>query len=113
MKSIIDRINANTFLTDGGLETDMIFTKNIDLPHFAAFPMLDNPKHIHVLQNYYREYLDIAKNNGTGYILESPTWTGDINWVITNKIFSELTKRLYNALRNLKKPIKMISVIFL
>lgn len=80
MKSVIDRINANTFLTDGGLETDMIFTKNIDLPHFAAFPMLDNPKHIHMLQNYYREYLDIAKKNGTGYILESPTWRANKDW---------------------------------
>ncbi len=80
MKSINDRINANTFLTDGGLETDMIFTKNIDLPHFASFPMLDNPKHLHTLKNYYMEYLDIAKKNGTGYILESPTWRANKDW---------------------------------
>ena len=80
MKSINERINANTFLTDGGLETDMIFTKNIDLPHFAAFPLLDNPKHMNTLQMYYSAYLDVAKKNGTGYILESPTWRANKDW---------------------------------
>ena len=29
------------FLTDGGLETTLVFHRGIDLPAFAAFPLLD------------------------------------------------------------------------
>jgi S-methylmethionine-dependent homocysteine/selenocysteine methylase len=80
MKSINERIKTTTFLTDGGLETDLIFIKNIDLPHFAAFPLLDNPKHLNTLRMYFREYMEIAKRNETGYILESPTWRANTDW---------------------------------
>ena len=30
-------------LTDSGLETDLIFHHGVDLPAFAAFPLLDDP----------------------------------------------------------------------
>jgi homocysteine S-methyltransferase len=80
MKSINERIKETYFLTDGGLETDLIFIKNINLPHFAAFPLLDNPKNVHTLQEYFIEYMEIAKKNGNGYILESPTWRANTNW---------------------------------
>jgi S-methylmethionine-dependent homocysteine/selenocysteine methylase len=80
MKPINERIKTTTFLTDGGLETDLIFIKNIDLPHFAAFPLLDNPKHLNTLRAYFMEYMEIAKQKGTGYILESPTWRANTDW---------------------------------
>lgn len=80
MKSIMEKMQTMTFLTDGGLETDLIFLKNIELPHFAAFPLLDHPKYIETLKAYYTEYLEIAKQNGTGYILESPTWRANKDW---------------------------------
>lgn len=80
MKTLLEKIKASYFLTDGGLETDLIFTKNIDLPHFAAFPLLDHPKYEDVLRNYFIEYLEIAKINETGYILESPTWRANTDW---------------------------------
>ena len=80
MKSIEEIIKSTTFLTDGGLETDLVFLKNIDLPHFAAFPLLDHPVHRQTLRDYYIEYLDIAKENRTGFILESPTWRANEDW---------------------------------
>jgi len=80
MTHIVSKIKATTFLTDGGLETDLIFNKGIDLPHFAAFPLVENPKHSTVLNNYYREYMDIAKEHKTGFILESPTWRANPDW---------------------------------
>lgn len=80
MRSITERILNTPFLTDGGLETDLIFNKGIDLPHFAAFTLLDNPKHTKVLKDYYIEYLEIAKQNKIGYVLESPTWRANKDW---------------------------------
>ena len=32
------------FVTDGGLETDLIFHHGVDLPEFAAFPLLDDER---------------------------------------------------------------------
>ena len=67
-------------LTDGGLETDLIFNHQIELEHFAAFPLLESADHMQTLENYYREYLELAKLNGTGFILESPTWRANLDW---------------------------------
>ncbi|TXN35841.1 homocysteine S-methyltransferase [Flagellimonas hymeniacidonis] len=67
-------------LTDGGLETELIFHHNIDLPHFAAFVTLNNIQHTNVVLNYYRRYLELARQYGTGFILESPTWRANYDW---------------------------------
>ena len=34
---------AHGWVTDGGLETDLIFHRGMDLPDFASFPLLDDP----------------------------------------------------------------------
>lgn len=74
-------INNNIpFLTDGGLETELIFHHEIDLPHFAAFPLLEDPNYLDIIKNYYKRYLDIAIESKTGFILESPTWRANENW---------------------------------
>ncbi len=94
-------------LTDGGLETDLIFNHNIDLPHFAAFPLIEKPKYRSVLQNYYKEYLDIARQNKTGFILESPTWRANPDWgyklgYTMNELF-EINKLSIYELNRIKK----------
>ena len=61
------------FVTDGGLETDLVFHDGIDLPCFAAFPLLDHPDHRARLRRYYDGYLDIAREHGAGFIVETPT----------------------------------------
>ncbi|WP_282136467.1 homocysteine S-methyltransferase family protein [Seonamhaeicola maritimus] len=80
MLHILEKLQASIFLTDGGLETDLIFNKGIDLPHFAAFPLIENPKYQETFESYYREYMDMAKKHQTGYILESPTWRANPDW---------------------------------
>ena len=72
--------NNNMVLTDGGLETDLIFNKGIDLDHFAAFPLVEQAKGRNVLSAYYREYLELAQQFKTGFILESPTWRANLDW---------------------------------
>jgi S-methylmethionine-dependent homocysteine/selenocysteine methylase len=80
MNHLEKKIDSSIFLTDGGLETDMIFNKNIDLPHFAVFPLIENSNHNTTLKNYYEEYLKIAIEHRTGFILESPTWRANKDW---------------------------------
>ncbi|MEM8488813.1 MAG: homocysteine S-methyltransferase family protein [Bacteroidota bacterium] len=67
-------INSTTFLTDGGLETTLIFDKKLELPHFAAFPLLEDPNRLQVVMDYYIPYLELAKKYKTGFILESATY---------------------------------------
>ena len=50
------------------------------MPHFAAFPLLEDPNYLDIIKNYYKRYLDIAIESKTGFILESPTWRANKNW---------------------------------
>ena len=83
MKPIISNLNQlknKTFLTDGGLETTLIFHQGIDLPHFAAFDLLSYEEGKVTLKNYYLEYIRIAKKHKVGFLLESPTWRANLDW---------------------------------
>ena len=68
------------FLTDGGIETCLIFHDGLELPLFAVFPLLRDPKTRPLLIRYYERYIEIAHAHGTGFILESPTWRASADW---------------------------------
>lgn len=62
------------FLTDGGLETDMIFNKGFDLPAFASHTLLASAVGRRALRAYFVSYLELAAECGTGFILDTVTW---------------------------------------
>ena len=68
------------FLTDGGMETTLIFHEGVELPHFAAFVLLDSPEGRLKLKQYYEAYLAIARDHGVGFVLDSPTWRANPDW---------------------------------
>lgn len=68
------------FLTDGGIETCLMFHDEIDLPHFASFDLLKNATGRDQLRAYYRRYAEIAAEAGLGYVLETPTWRASADW---------------------------------
>jgi homocysteine S-methyltransferase len=68
------------YVTDGGLETDLIFHHGVELPHFAAFPLLVDPKGRQLLVDYYSGYAQIASTAGAGLFLETPTWRASSDW---------------------------------
>ena len=68
------------FLTDGGLETTLVFHQGLDLPDFAAFPLLDTDEGRACLVAYYTPYLDLAERLGTGFVLDTPTWRANLDW---------------------------------
>ncbi|WP_206680083.1 homocysteine S-methyltransferase family protein [Aeromicrobium phoceense] len=61
-------------MTDGGLETDLIYLRGFDLPEFASFPLLDSDEGRAVLADYFRAYVDIAVRAEAPVLLETPTW---------------------------------------
>jgi len=68
------------FLTDAGLETDILFNHGIDLPHFASITLLQSSDGRRALEDYYRGFLDLARRMGTGLVLESATWRSSPDW---------------------------------
>jgi homocysteine S-methyltransferase len=68
------------FLTDGGLETTLVFHQGLDLPDFAAFPLLDTEAGRAGLVAYYAPYLDLAERLGAGFVLDTPTWRANLDW---------------------------------
>ena len=76
----LPQLGDRPFITDGGLETTLIYHEGIDLPHFAAFVLLDRPEHERVLHAYFERYANIARANGVGAVLESATWRANPDW---------------------------------
>lgn len=79
-RSALPQLGGQLLITDGGLETDLIFHRGFDLPHFAAFPLLGASDGRAALRGYYVDYLDLARSTDNGAVLESPTWRANSDW---------------------------------
>lgn len=81
-RNSLPQMSGDFFLTDGGLETTLVFLHGIDLPHFSAIDMMRTPEGIETLREYYRQYAEIARDAGAGFIFESPTWRSSPDWAL-------------------------------
>jgi S-methylmethionine-dependent homocysteine/selenocysteine methylase len=73
-------LSTGSWVTDGGLETDLLFNHGTDLPEFAAFPLVDDDTGSALLEAYYTQYAAIAAQAGAGLLLETPTWRANPDW---------------------------------
>jgi homocysteine S-methyltransferase len=76
----LPQLSGHPMVTDGGLETDLIYHHQVDLPHFAAFPLIDDDTGRTALVRYYEAYVDIARRARAGLQLETPTWRASHDW---------------------------------
>jgi S-methylmethionine-dependent homocysteine/selenocysteine methylase len=76
----LPQLSGGLFLTDGGIETTLIFHEGLTLPYFAAFDLLKHGQGCAALQKYFRAYADLARRYGVGCILESATWRASPDW---------------------------------
>lgn len=67
-------------ITDGGLETELIFREGRDLPFFAAFPLVDEDEGRDLLARYFAPYIALAHEAGIGLSLGAPTWRANRDW---------------------------------
>ena len=79
-RNALPQLGDDLYLTDGGIETTLIFHEGLTLPDFAAFHLLKTAKGEAALRRYFRTYAEIAKKFGTGLILESATWRANKDW---------------------------------
>jgi S-methylmethionine-dependent homocysteine/selenocysteine methylase len=76
----LPQLGGDLFVTDGGIETCLIFHDCLELPLFAAFHLLREKSGMEALRRYYRRYAAIAESNGAGFVFESPTWRASPDW---------------------------------
>ena len=76
----LPQLRDTPFITDGGLETTLIYHEGVELPHFAAFGLLDRPEGEAMLDRYFMHYVDVARRHRVGIVLESATWRANPDW---------------------------------
>jgi homocysteine S-methyltransferase len=76
----LPQLSGEPMLTDGGIETTLIFHDGFDLPLFAAFTLLESGPGRAALRRYFDSYVEVARTHGTGLVLESPTWRANPDW---------------------------------
>ena len=98
----LPQLGGDLFLTDGGIETTLIFHDGLDLPEFAAFPLLDDTKGRATLDAYFKRYADLAVEGGAGFVFESATWRANPDWAtILGHSAEELDRLNQKAIRQL------------
>jgi S-methylmethionine-dependent homocysteine/selenocysteine methylase len=79
-RDALPQLSSELFLTDSGVETDLIYNQGVDLPEFAAFPLLDDEEGMGRLRSYFAGHAAIAAMAEVGFILEAVTWRANADW---------------------------------
>lgn len=76
----LPQLGERLFVSDGGIETSLIYHQGLELPLFASFVLLKTAEGRAALRRYFADYTAIARRGGHGFILESPTWRASRDW---------------------------------
>jgi len=79
-RDALPQLSGDFFMTDGGIETTLIFLDGQELPYFAAFHLFKTPQGEQALRKYFQAYGILARDFGSGLILETPTWRASSDW---------------------------------
>jgi S-methylmethionine-dependent homocysteine/selenocysteine methylase len=105
-RDALPQLEGELFLTDGGLETTLIFHQGLDLPAFAAFGLLGDEAGIAELRRYYMPYIELAREQGAGFVLETPTWRASPRWAselgYTDEQLDALNRRAIELMEELR-----------
>jgi homocysteine S-methyltransferase len=68
------------YLTEGGIETEIMYKYGFELPQFAMFPLLDNPDAVSTMRGMYRSYLDVAAKHGICALMGGLDYRASPDW---------------------------------
>ena len=109
-RKALPQLSGEFFLTDGGIETTLIFLERLELPDFAAFDLLKRKEGEAVLRKYFQTYSGLAQRFGTGLILESATWRASSDWGAklgySAKEMAEANRRAIALLEDIRNEFK-------
>ena len=103
------------FLTDAGLETDLIFNRGVDLPCFASIVLLQTDSGRALLRDYFRAHLEIAARHGTGFVLEGASWRASPDWArplgLTGDALDRLNLAAVELLHELRREFAALPIV--
>jgi S-methylmethionine-dependent homocysteine/selenocysteine methylase len=106
----LPQLSDRLFLTDGGIETTLIYNEGVSLPYFAAFDLLKNDAGQEVLRKYFRTHAAIARHHRVGFVLESATWRASGDWGAklgyTPEALAEANERAVALLREIRDELE-------
>ena len=76
----LPQLSGGPYLADAGPEIDLIFNRGIDIPEFALHTRLADPAGREAVANYFRGFLSLARDMGTGFVLDTQTWKAHLHW---------------------------------
>ncbi|MFL6179005.1 MAG: homocysteine S-methyltransferase family protein [Actinomycetes bacterium] len=77
---VAELLSDDLVITDAGIETVLVFERGVDLPAFAAFPLLDDDSGRRHLTEYMNDFRALADQHNAGLIIETPTWRANPDW---------------------------------
>jgi S-methylmethionine-dependent homocysteine/selenocysteine methylase len=96
------------YLTEGGQETELMYKHGHELPEFALYPLLDDPRAVADLTDMYTRYLEIAAAHGFVALMggldyrASPDWAARLG--ISRAGLAEYQLRSIEFLRDVARP---------
>ncbi len=79
-RNLLPQMTGDIFLTDAGVETDLIFNHGIEIREFAAHTLLSIPQGRAALSRYFEGFLSLANQQNNGFILDTVTWKAHRHW---------------------------------
>lgn len=76
----LPQMDGSLFLTDAGLETDLIFNHGIEIREFAAHTLLPDPAGRAAVARYFEGFLALAREMDAGLVLDTVTWKAHRHW---------------------------------
>ncbi len=106
-RQALPQLRATPFLTDGGIETTLIFHDGHELPHFAAYDLLTREGGEDALRRYFEPYVRIAREARVGVVLETATWRASADWAArlgqTPRQLDSLNRRAVELLEEVRR----------
>jgi homocysteine S-methyltransferase len=76
----LPQLTEGPFLADAGMETTLVFEHGIDLPCFAAFPLLETESGTRAIRGYFEPFLELARRHRTGFVMDTLSWRANRDW---------------------------------
>ena len=68
------------YMCEGGTETEVMYKHGFELPHFAMFPLLENPDAVSVMREMFRNYLKIAAKHRMSALMGGLDYRASPDW---------------------------------
>jgi S-methylmethionine-dependent homocysteine/selenocysteine methylase len=68
------------FLTEAGIETELMYKWGFEIPHFAMFALLENDQIVSTLRGMYRSYLDVAAKHEMSFLMGGFDYRASPDW---------------------------------